>query len=181
MAGLTIELPPQQKQTEFNLRRWAELCADAELDKYPGRVETDRYGRVIMLPPASPFHGGFQAKIAHVLQNLMPHGKVIIECPVSTADGVRAADVAWASPARIKKLGNASCFPTAPEICVEVISPRTTKAEIAEKTALYFDAGAKEVWHRTAAGAMKFMKAGAAESTRTSRLCPKFPKQIKRM
>jgi hypothetical protein len=28
---LTIELPQHQAQTAFNLRRWAELLADAEL------------------------------------------------------------------------------------------------------------------------------------------------------
>jgi len=34
----------------------------------------------------------------------------------------------------------------APEICVEVISPRNSPEEMAEKRALYFAAGADEVW-----------------------------------
>jgi Uma2 family endonuclease len=33
------------------------------------------------------------------------------------------------------------CFARSPELCVEIISP----AEIQEKMALYFDAGAREV------------------------------------
>ena len=39
MAMLTLELPPQQTQTAFNLRRWAELLADRELAKVEGRIE----------------------------------------------------------------------------------------------------------------------------------------------
>jgi Uma2 family endonuclease len=128
MAGvLTIELPKQEKQTEFNLRRWAELCADAQLGKYTGKIETDRFGHIVMMPPAAPFHSSFQAKITGLLQDLMPKGEVLTECAISTADGVKAADIAWASAQRVKELGNYSCFPKAPEICVEVISPRNTK------------------------------------------------------
>jgi hypothetical protein len=47
MASLTLELPPQKTQTEFNLRRWAELLADRELARVEGRIETDRHGRII--------------------------------------------------------------------------------------------------------------------------------------
>jgi Uma2 family endonuclease len=111
----------------------------------------------------------------------MPRGKALIECAVSTADGVKAADVAWASSQRIRELGNYSCFPKAPEICVEVISPRNSKAEIAEKTALYFDAGAKEVWTCAASGAMKFFVRCETNPIDRSRLCPEFPTQIKRL
>ncbi len=179
MASLTIELPPQPEQTKFNLRRWAELLADPELAKIEGRIETDRHGQIIMSPPPGPSHGSFQLWIGHLLADLMPRGRVLTECPISTADGVRAADVAWASPERMRELGNRSCFPHAPEICVEVLSPSNTEAEIEEKTALYFDAGAKEVWVCARSGVMKFMARGAAPPMKTSRLCPKFPKQVK--
>ena len=47
MATLTLELPAQEKQTAFNLRRWAELLADRELAKFEGRVETDRGVRAL--------------------------------------------------------------------------------------------------------------------------------------
>jgi hypothetical protein len=39
--ALTFELLPQQAQTEFNLRRWAELLADPEMARIEGRIETD--------------------------------------------------------------------------------------------------------------------------------------------
>src|SRR2546423_1598857 len=130
MATLTLELPPHKKQTAFNLRRWAELLANRELAKVEGRIETDRHGHIIMSPPPAPAHGTFQSKIAQLLWDLLPTGLVVTECPISTADGVKAADVAWASSERMDELGEQACFSRAPEICVEVISPACTKAEI---------------------------------------------------
>src|SRR5215213_10269990 len=123
MATLTIELPSQKSQTAFNLHRWAELLADRELAKIEGRIETDRHGHIIMSPPPAPSHGSYQIKIGHLLLTLMHEGRVLSECPISTADGVRAADVAWASAECMEELGEQVCFPRAPEICVEIISP----------------------------------------------------------
>jgi Uma2 family endonuclease len=177
MATLTLELPPQRVQTEFNLRRWAQVIADRELARFEGRVETDRFGHVVMSPPPAPHHGSFQARIASLLDHKMTSGRVLTECPISTADGVKAADVAWASVTVMRDLGSRVCFPRAPEICVEVISPGNTEAEIQEKTALYFDAGAKEVWICAESGRMTFF----GRNRRTlpaSRICPQFPEQV---
>lgn len=178
MATLTIELPPHSAQTAFNLRRWSELLADPELARVEGRIETDRHGHIIMSPPPAPSHGSFQSEIAYLLRSLIPQGRVLTECPVSTADGVKAADVAWASPQCMFELGNRVCFPRAPEICVEVLSPSNTEAEIQEKMVLYFDAGAQEVWVCSASGALSFFGPGAAAPRSASELCPQFPKQI---
>jgi len=179
MATLTLELPPQETQTAFNLRRWAELLADRDLAKVEGRIETDRHGHILMIPPPAPSHGTFQSKIAQLLWNLLPEGNVLTECPISTADGVKAADVAWASPARMKELGEQVCFPHAPEICVEVISPSNTELEIHEKKALYFDAGAKEVGLCAENGEMSFFRPGAARPIRASKVCPRFPRRVR--
>jgi len=178
MATLTIELPPQGTQRSFNLRHWAELLNDPELAKIEGRIETDRHGHIIMSPPPAPSHGSFQIRIGYLLTDLMPRGRVLSECPISTADGVKAADVAWASPQRMRELGNHACFPQAPELCVEILSPSNTEAEIEEKTALYFDAGASEVWICASSGTMKFLARGMARPLKTSQLCPAFPKRI---
>jgi len=178
MATLSIELPAQEAQTEFNLRRWTELQGDAELAKFEGRIETDRHGHIIMSPPPAPSHGSFQTWIAHLLVNLRPRGRVYTECPISTADGVKAADVAWASFARVRELGNRTCFLKAPEICVEVLSPDNTLAEINEKTALYLDAGAQEVWICEMSGVMRFKAGGVGHPLEKSRLCPAFPRKI---
>src|SRR5947209_8558616 len=139
MATLTIELPQQQTQIAFNLRRWAELIDDRELARIEGRIETDRHGHILMSPPPAPSHGSFQLEIGYLLRRLLRRGRVLTECPISTADGVRAADVAWASPQCMGELGNRKCFPKAPEICVEVLSPGNTEAELEEKMRLYFD------------------------------------------
>src|ERR1041384_4276616 len=136
MATLTIKLRPHEAQTELNLRRGDELLTDPVLAKIEGRIETDRYGHIIMSPPPAPGHGSFQAEIACLLRNLIRRGRVLTECPISTADGVKAADVAWASRERMSELGDRVCFLTAPEICVEVLSPSNTRAEIQEKMAL---------------------------------------------
>lgn len=178
MAALTIALPHQQTQTAFNLRRWEELLADRELAKIEGRIETDRHGQIIMSPPPAPRHGTRQARIAGLLLELIPHGTVLTECPISTADGVKAADVAWASADSLAALGNRGCFPRAPELCVEVLSPRNTDAEIQEKVALYFDAGAREVWLCATSGLMKFLASATARPLKNSRLCPRFPNKV---
>jgi Uma2 family endonuclease len=179
MRTLTIELPSQAEQTRFNLRRWDALQTDSALAKIEGRIETDRHGQIIMSPPPAPSHGGYQIWIGHLLVKLMSGGRALSECPISTADGVRAADVAWASADKMRELGNRSCFPTAPEICVEVVSPGNTKVEIEEKTALYFDAGAIEVWWCDMNGSMKFLSRDVPAPLNKSKLCPKFPKRVR--
>src|SRR5437016_14383394 len=120
MATLTLELPDARTQAAFNLRRWNELLADRELAKIEGRIETDRHGHIIMSPPPAPSHGSFQSEIAYLLRTLLPEGRVLTGCPISTADGVKASDVAWASTQRMRQLGNRKCFVSPPEICVEV-------------------------------------------------------------
>jgi Uma2 family endonuclease len=177
MSTLTIQLPSQKAQTAFNLQRWSELLKDQELARIEGRIETDRYGHIIMSPPPAPDHGSFQVEIAVLLRTLLPNGRVLTECPISTADGVRAADVAWASRQCMRDLGNRVCFPRAPEICVEVLSPSNTLPEMHEKMALYFDAGAKEVWLCKPSGLLQFF-VGSGSTVKGSLLCTKFPARV---
>ena len=178
MPALTIELPEAQAKREFNLRRWAELLVDPVLAKFEGRIETDRHGHVVMSPPPAPNHGSLQSEIGHLLRTLQPQGRVLTECPISTADGIKAADVAWASRECMRKLGNRTCFGDCPELCVEVFSPGNTEIEIREKMMLYFDAGAREVWLCAESGAMRFFGPNGVERRKASKLCPRFPKQV---
>lgn len=177
MATLTIELPSQKAQTAFNLRRWNEILADQSLAGFEGRIETDRHGTILMSPPPAASHGGYQSEVTFLLRQLMAEGRVTTECPISTADGVRAADVAWASPECVQQLGNRAVYPRCPEICVEILSPRNTRTEIDDKKKLYFNAGGQEVWLCSANGAMTFFNSEGAIAS--SILCPKFPKRIK--
>ena len=180
MPSLNITLPEQESQTEANMRRWAELLKNPELARFEGRIETDRHGHIVMSPPPAPDHGSLQVEIGHLLRTLLPHGRTVSECPISTADGVKAADVAWASPQMIRQLANRLrvCFPKAPEICVEILSPSNTEAEISEKMALYFDAGAAEVWVCALAGNMQFFTSADSAPAVASALCPQFPPRI---
>jgi hypothetical protein len=59
------------------------------------------------------------------------------------------------------------------------MSPSNTEEEIQEKMALYFDAGAREVWLCAKGGAMSSFTAGGALPVRGSKLCPQFPRQVK--
>lgn len=131
-----------------------------------------------MTPPPLKSHGRYQHRIAKFLDELLPEGFVTTECPVSTSDGVKGADVTWASKEREAR-NPAELYDFAPEICVEVRSPSNTDAQLAEKRALYFDAGAEEVWVCELNGTMCFfLKSHPEQAAGDSSLCPRFPKSI---
>jgi Uma2 family endonuclease len=174
----TTELVENEDQTAFNLAVWEKVLADPFLAGLPHRVETDRYGQIIMSPPPAPEHGEEQADIASILKKLLPGGHVITECPVSTAEGVKGVDVVWISKARRAAQRGKVCFTQAPEICVEVISPGNTRRELRDKKALFFAAGAEEVWFCHRDGLMEFFHKEAPEAPGASALCPVFPPRL---
>jgi Uma2 family endonuclease len=177
MSMLTLELRPREEQTAFNLKRWNEVLADRQWHKIEGRVETDRHGRITIIPPLSVQHGQLEAEVGIRLSQLMQNGKTLVVCPVSTVDGVRTIDVAWASVKRWHELGDLPFFLHAPEICVEIISAHDSREEVREKIALWFEAGAREVWTCTMKGDMLFFTPGPTLANR-SQICPDFPRQI---
>ena len=173
---ITIELPDLKFQSRFNLARWAEILADPRLATLPDRIETDRHGRIIMTPPPGFLHSDRQGRIADRLKDLFPDRRVLAECPLSTADGVKAIDLAWLAKGRIEFRDRPLVLTNAPEICIEVLSPSNTAAEIDEKRALYFDAGATEVWICNLDGSMSFFS--GVDRLSASVLCPTFPDRI---
>jgi Uma2 family endonuclease len=175
---VTIELQPLETQTAFNLKRWSEILDDPELARLPHRIETDRHGHIVMTPPPAPFHGQKQSLVSSLLQRLLPKGIVVTECPVSTSDGVKAIDVAWLEPARRPEIRSSVCLTRAPEICVEVVSPSNTAAELREKMALYFEAGSREVWICSEDGTIDFYCHGNSNTQQQSEICPDFPAKI---
>jgi Uma2 family endonuclease len=102
---------------------------------------------------------------------------IITECSVQTSEGVKVADVACASAEFMRRNRGANPYREAPEVCVEILSPSNTAQEMDEKKALYFAAGAKEVWVCGADGRMAFYRADA--QVETSRIAPEFPGRIK--
>lgn len=148
----------------------------------PARIETDRYGRLVVMPYAEFAHGEKQASTAMLLDEHAPTGKVTVECPISTistSEGVKVADAIWVSKKRLVQIGGRTALNGAPEICVEVISPSNKRGEIEEKRRLYFEAGAKEVWVCDKKGRLSFfLKATPAEDAEASALCPKMPRTL---
>jgi Uma2 family endonuclease len=175
---LTIQLPAQENQTAFNLRRWGELQWDQDLARLPYTIETDRFGRIIMSPPPASDHTKRVARILRRLHEFFPQGEVLAETAISTTDGVKVTDAAWLSTGRTRELDSGPCLLHAPEICIEVLSPSNSQLEMAEKRALYFEADAAEVWICGLDGSMTFHLRPDVEQSNKSVLCPDFPPQI---
>ena len=109
---------------------WQEVMDNPYLQNLPFKIELSKWGKVEM-SPASNLHGKRQGEIFSELRKKRG-GVVIIECSIQTEDGVRVADQ--------------TPYPQAPELCVEIMSPSNTWAEMHMKAGLYLKAGAKEVW-----------------------------------
>jgi Uma2 family endonuclease len=172
-----IELRQQSEtQTEFNLRRWEELLADRTLRDYPGKIETDRYGNIIM-SPAKVMHCDRQARIGRILEDLMPGGRVSFGPGVSTREGNKIPDVSWRSWERVEvEADDQSLVTITPEICVEILSRSNTGKEMDEKRLLYLSEGAQEVWLCDNRGRVTFYDKGG--ELERSLMCPGFPKVV---
>ena len=154
---------------------WEELCADPSLRDLPYRIELNGLNQIVMSP--LPFrHGRCEVAIAILLSRLLPEGHASAVTAISTSDNVKVADVIWASHEFCERHVDACALPVAPEICVEVLSPTDRVIEIEHKRALYFEAGAQEVWICGLQGDMEFhAPRGQSE---LSALCPAFPALI---
>jgi len=156
---------------------WEEILADKTLANLPFRIESDRWGNILMSPPPRSRHVEYQSAISHLLHASLPGGMSMAECPIRTNEGVKSADVAWVSLARRRSKKNDPVYLIAPEICVEVESPSNSEAELAERRRLYFEKGAAEVWICDLYGRMTFYD--PTGEIGQSQLCPKFPAQIR--
>jgi Uma2 family endonuclease len=156
---------------------WAEICDDKSLADLPYKIETDRWGRIIM-SPAKKWHGKRQGRIARLLDRLTRSGEIMTEVGIETPMGVKVPDVIWCSD-QFDKDHEADEYAllAAPEICVEVLSESNPAAEIEEKRMLYFAHGAKEVWICDMAGGMTFFIA-PSECVPQSRVFPGFPSKV---
>lgn len=135
--------------------KWAEVCEMPVLQNLPFKIELNEWGNIVM-SPASNLHGYLQTEIAFWLKSNQQSGKVLTECSIETLKGVKVADVAWGSQDFFDKNALQTPFQIAPELCVEIVSPSNSKAEIKEKISLYLAKGAKEVWICNEKGKVKF-------------------------
>ncbi|WP_339134814.1 MAG: Uma2 family endonuclease [Candidatus Electrothrix sp. GW3-4] len=124
---------------------WAEVIGNPLLQNLPFKIELNRFGKILM-SLASNQHGRIQGRMAANLVNKLPNGEVITECSIQTSEGVKVADVVWASDEFIQTFAYETPYPKAPEICIEIVSTSNSKAEITGKVELYLAKGAQEVW-----------------------------------
>ncbi|WP_428353137.1 Uma2 family endonuclease [Methyloprofundus sp.] len=76
----------------------------------------------------------------------LPNGRVFTELAIQTSMGVRVPDASWGSDEYVKLHIGEVFASSAPEICIEIISPSNTQEEMLGKVKLFISAGAKEVW-----------------------------------
>lgn len=127
------------------VKRWEEALENPYLKNLPFKIELNKFGQLLM-SPASNRHGRTQFDVAEKIKSKKQSGVIIIECSILTSEGVKVADIAWASDEFINEFGEQTPYPKAPEICVEIKSPANSKAEMEEKIRLYLEKGAQEVW-----------------------------------
>lgn len=152
---------------------WAEVIGNPLLKDLPFKIELNKFGQILM-SPASNQHGRIQMRVGNQLANNSPEGEVIAECSIQTSEGVRVADVVWASNEFIQTYAYKTPYPKAPEICIEIVLPSNSKAEIAQKVELYLAKGALEVWVIYDSGEVNtFTHAGEIAK---SALCPEAQK-----
>ena len=89
-----------------------------------------------------------------------------------TSDNVKVPDVAWSTAEHWRIAEGEMVCSTTPAICVEVAEEGSSMRELNAKKALYFEAGAREVWLCDKFGNMSFFT--PAGQAATSPMCPGF-------
>jgi len=124
---------------------WSQVINNPLFRNLPYKIEQNKDGR-LLISPASNKHGIREYQVGRVIEQGRQGGKIIMECSIQTSEGVKVADVAWASDAFVAEYGDMTPYPRAPEICVEIVSPSNSNDEIRHKVDLYLAKGAAEVW-----------------------------------
>lgn len=125
-------------------QRYGDLCNDPLFANVPGKVEIDRWGRLLMSPPPRPYHGRVQVRLSDKLAKL--GGERTVEAAIATPLGLFVADLAWSGKKSPPGSEGDPALMHAPELCIEVVSPSNSRKEMNEKVAAYLAAGAEEVW-----------------------------------
>jgi Uma2 family endonuclease len=154
---------------------WQDICADPVFRDLPYKIETNRWGKIVMTP-ASNEHGLYQVLIIEWLLKLGENGRPVSECSVQTSEGVKVADVAWGSYDFFERNKRSNPYLESPEIVVEILSPSNTLGEMEEKKELYFARGAKEFWVCQKDGKMRFYS--CCKELDQSEIVTQFPKRV---
>jgi Uma2 family endonuclease len=155
--------------------KWLNICSNSLFNDFPYKIQTDKWGNLLMSPETNE-HGIYQAKIISLISKLTDKGIIISECSVQSKEGIKVADVAWASEKFIKRNKGKNPFYEAPEICIEILSPSNSAEEMEEKKELYFSRGAKEFWICDSEGNIKMFKNKGI--IKKSKIIRDFPNKI---
>lgn len=128
-------------EPEVLAARWAELCNDPESPDY---FELNQYGEIVLSPRPSTGHQLLAFNVATQIQATLGP-QAVTEVGILTDQGIRVPDAIWMAPERWRQANNATPLPIVPDICVEVLSPSNTRAEIEMKKGAYLRGGAREV------------------------------------
>ncbi len=138
--------------------QWQDVLNDPTLQDLPYKIELNKWGNIEM-SPAFFKHSSLQADLAYILRNQLK-GHSFTELAIQTTDGVRVPDTAWGSDAYYDDHCHELFASAAPEICIEVVSPSNSGAEMMRKVALFLEAGAVEVWLVDEQKNVRFFDAG---------------------
>jgi Uma2 family endonuclease len=123
----------------------------AEFENLPddgNRHELDE-GELIVMPPTGLRHGRVSALVARALDRAIADrqmGAILINCGFRLSAGtVQAPDVAWIREER-RSMVTERIGDFAPDLAVEILSPRDNAARLQRKIANYFAAGTSVVW-----------------------------------
>lgn len=144
--------------------QWQDVLADKSLQDLPYKIELTKRG-TLELSPRSFLRSHFQGTLAFLLMDQFG-GCSFIELAISINKSVIMPDVAWGSKEYYQQHKNDIAATSAPEICIEIMSPSNSKREMKTKVNLYLKAGAKEVWLVSEQGQIQYFdKNGQKESS----------------
>ncbi len=153
---LTHRLSPEELRA-----RWIEMTRDPLLAQIPYKLEMNERGSM-EVSPATGRHASLQTQLASELRRLKPDGVTLTQCAVETELGVRVPDVAWASAGFVLSNGLGTPLPSAPDLCVEMLSHLNRRMHVLDKVTAYLTAGAHEVWLVHESGRVEILSARGA-------------------
>lgn len=154
--------------------RWVQMARDPLLAQIPYKLEMNERGSM-EVSPATRRHASLQSLLAAELRRLKPEGVTLTQCAVETEMGVRVPDVAWASADFVLANGLDTPLPSAPELCIEMLSPLNRRAQLLDKVTAYLAAGAREIWLVDEDGSLEVLTAQGAQARSSLGIHIKLP------
>ena len=90
--------------------------------------------------------GLFAGELAEFFMQKLRNGRLVLNVPVETSDGLRVAELGWVSEARLQTLRTEPAWSAAPDIVVNFIGRSMSQFQADEARHLFVKAGARESW-----------------------------------